>query len=158
MSLTAWCPRTSKVYERALAHDEQHPDLYYNLGVVHIERGVPDQAWLPDGHSQIVSVCVCVPSGLKDYTHTRSPPWRYDRLGEGSNFAIWQPCDQALYYFDKALELDPDHVQALMNSAILMQETGRPEYRPAAYERLFKVKEKDCAMVDPISIAKTLLR
>ena len=80
-----------KVYERALAFDEQNPDLYYNLGVVHIERGVPDQA---------------------------------------------------LYYFDKALELDADHVQALMNSAILMQETGRPEFRPTAYDRLFKVTEK----------------
>ena len=68
---------SSKVYERALAHDEQHPDLYYNLGVVHIERGVPDQAWLPDGHSQIFSVCVCVPSGLKDYTHARSPPYTH---------------------------------------------------------------------------------
>ena len=78
------------MYERALAFDEQNPDLYYNLGVVHIERGVPDQA---------------------------------------------------LYYFDKALELDPEHVQALMNSAILMQETGRPEFRPTAYDRLFKVTE-----------------
>ena len=82
-----------KVYERALAFDEQNPDLYYNLGVVHIERGVPDQA---------------------------------------------------LYYFDKALELDADHVQALMNSAILMQETGRPEFRPTAYERLFKVRSRGC--------------
>ena len=40
----------------------------------------------------------------------------------------------------QALELDGDHVQALMNSAILMQETGRPEFRPTAYERLFKVR------------------
>ena len=40
----------------------------------------------------------------------------------------------------QALELDSDHVQALMNSAILMQETGRPEFRPTAYERLFKVR------------------
>ena len=40
----------------------------------------------------------------------------------------------------QALELDSDHVQALMNSAILMQETGRPELRPTAYERLFKVR------------------
>lgn len=36
---------------------------------------------------------------------------------------------------------DPDHLQALMNSAILIQESGSAQLRPRAYQRLFKVME-----------------
>ncbi|XP_076362938.1 protein O-mannosyl-transferase Tmtc3-like isoform X2 [Tachypleus tridentatus] len=43
---------------------------------------------------------------------------------------------QALVYFNKALTLEPEHEQALMNSAILIQEIGNAELRKAAYERL----------------------
>ena len=33
-----------EVYHDALKHEPQNPDLYYNLGVVHIEWGEPDIA------------------------------------------------------------------------------------------------------------------
>lgn len=46
---------------------------------------------------------------------------------------------QALAYLDKALEIDPEHGQALLNSAILLQEFGRPELRSIARERLLKL-------------------
>lgn len=50
---------------------------------------------------------------------------------------------QALAYFDKALEIDPEHGQALLNSAILLQEFGRPELRSIARERLHKLLAMD---------------
>lgn len=50
---------------------------------------------------------------------------------------------QALAYLDKALEFDPEHEQALLNSAILLQELGRPELRKIARERLLKLLAKD---------------
>lgn len=50
---------------------------------------------------------------------------------------------QALAYLDKALEFDPDHEQALLNSAILLQELGKKEFRPIARERLLKLHAKD---------------
>lgn len=49
---------------------------------------------------------------------------------------------QALAYLDKALEFDPDHEQALLNSAILLQELGRAELRKEARERLLKLLRK----------------
>jgi len=50
---------------------------------------------------------------------------------------------QALAYLDKALEFDPEHEQALLNSAILLQELGRVELRKIARERLLKLLAKD---------------
>lgn len=50
---------------------------------------------------------------------------------------------QALAYLDKALEFDPEHEQALLNSAILLQELGRAELRKIARERLLKLLTKD---------------
>lgn len=50
---------------------------------------------------------------------------------------------QALAYLDKALEFDPEHEQALLNSAILLQEFGRTELRQIARERLLKLLTKD---------------
>lgn len=50
---------------------------------------------------------------------------------------------QALAYLDKALEYDPDHEQALLNSAILLQELGKVELRKVARERLVKLLKKD---------------
>lgn len=50
---------------------------------------------------------------------------------------------QALAYLDKALEIDPEHGQALLNSAILLQEFGRPELRSIARERLLKLLVMD---------------
>lgn len=52
---------------------------------------------------------------------------------------------QALAYLDKALEFDPEHEQALLNSAILLQELGRAELRKVARERLLKLLTKDGA-------------
>lgn len=49
---------------------------------------------------------------------------------------------QALAYLDKALEFDPEHEQALLNSAILLQELGRAELRKVARERLLKLLQK----------------
>lgn len=51
---------------------------------------------------------------------------------------------QALAYFDKALEFEPDHEQALLNSAILLQEFGQEEFRKVAQERLLKLLQKVC--------------
>ncbi|XP_065334770.1 protein O-mannosyl-transferase Tmtc3 isoform X1 [Cloeon dipterum] len=50
---------------------------------------------------------------------------------------------QALAYLDKALEVDPEHEQALLNSAILLQEMARPELRQLARERLLKLLTKE---------------
>lgn len=54
---------------------------------------------------------------------------------------------QALAYLDKALEFDPDHEQALLNSAILLQEFGQEEFRKTAQERLLKLLQKVRAML-----------
>ncbi|KAK4291228.1 hypothetical protein Pmani_035932 [Petrolisthes manimaculis] len=50
---------------------------------------------------------------------------------------------QALAYLDKALEMDPDHQQALLNSAVLIQESGNAELRPLAYQRLLRLVQRD---------------
>lgn len=50
---------------------------------------------------------------------------------------------QALAYLDKALEFNPDHEQALLNSAILLQELGRADLRKIARERLLKLLSID---------------
>jgi Tfp pilus assembly protein PilF len=49
---------------------------------------------------------------------------------------------RAMSYLNKALEYDPDHYQALLNSAILIQETGTVELRQLAFERLMKIVEQ----------------
>ena len=51
---------------------------------------------------------------------------------------------QALAYLDKALEFDPDHHAALMNSAIIIQESGNAELRSIAYDRLTKLHNEVC--------------
>lgn len=50
---------------------------------------------------------------------------------------------QALAYLDKALELEPEHEQALLNSAILLQELGAADLRHVARQRLLKLLDKD---------------
>lgn len=59
---------------------------------------------------------------------------------------------QALAYLDKALEIDPDHGQALLNSAILLQEIGRPDLRQIARERLLKLLTMDGMFCSPFPI------
>ncbi|KXJ80239.1 hypothetical protein RP20_CCG025985 [Aedes albopictus] len=69
---------------------------------------------------------------------------RRDRmLALGVVFLEQGKASQALAYLDKALEFDPEHEQALLNSAILLQELGRPELRKIARERLLKLLAKD---------------
>lgn len=48
---------------------------------------------------------------------------------------------QALAYLNKALELNPNHEQALLNSAIVLQELGSTDNRKEARIRLFKLLE-----------------
>lgn len=59
---------------------------------------------------------------------------------------------QALAYLDKALEFDPEHEQALLNSAILLQELGRAELRKVARERLLKLLQKVCLQYNSLRI------
>ena len=44
--------------------------------------------------------------------------------------------------FNNALELDPEHLQSLMNSAILMQESGAASLRSEAFRRLEICKKR----------------
>lgn len=64
---------------------------------------------------------------------------------------------QALAYLDKALEFDPEHEQALLNSAILLQELGRAELRKVARERLLKLLRKVWLDVLLFSNHKTII-
>jgi len=45
-----------------------------------------------------------------------------------------QDVTSALAHFDAALNLDPDHSQSLINSAIIIQESGKANLRPIAYK------------------------
>ena len=49
---------------------------------------------------------------------------------------------EALEMFNNALELDPEHLQSLMNSAILMQESGAASLRSEAFRRLAICKKR----------------
>lgn len=50
---------------------------------------------------------------------------------------------QALAYLDKALDFEPEHTQALLNSAIVLSELGEPSHRPIARERLLTLITRD---------------
>ncbi|KAF3425460.1 hypothetical protein E2986_03493 [Frieseomelitta varia] len=102
-----------EVYERALFYDSNNPDIYYN---VNIEIKI------------IYRICIL-------------PMLYSDELGVV--FLEQGKASQALAYLDKALEFDPEHEQALLNSAILLQELGRAELRKVARERLLKLLRKD---------------
>lgn len=67
----------------------------------------------------------------------------YTKQQLGVVFLEQGKASQALAYLDKALEFDPEHEQALLNSAILLQELGRAELRKIARERLLKLLAKD---------------
>ena len=49
---------------------------------------------------------------------------------------------EALEMFNNALKLDPEHLQSLMNSAILMQESGAASLRSEAFRRLEICKKR----------------
>jgi len=50
---------------------------------------------------------------------------------------------QALAYLDKALEFEPEHTQALLNSAIVLSELGEPSHRPIARQRLLTLLTRE---------------
>lgn len=50
---------------------------------------------------------------------------------------------QALAYLDKALDFEPEHTQALLNSAIVLSELGDPSLRPVAKQRLETLVARD---------------
>lgn len=79
---------------------------------------------------------------INKYTHTLDNICRH-WLQLGVVLLEQGKSSQALAYLDKALEIDPDHGQALLNSAILLQEIGRPELRPVARDRLKKLLTMD---------------
>ncbi|CAL1282072.1 unnamed protein product [Larinioides sclopetarius] len=54
----------------------------------------------------------------------------------GVVFLEQRKTDLAMISFDKALKINPRHEQALLNSAILIQEEGGPHKRKTAYHRL----------------------
>lgn len=72
--------------------------------------------------------------------------WSFYWLQLGVVFLEQGKASQALAYLDKALEFDPEHEQALLNSAILLQELGRAELRKVARERLLKLLQKVCLL------------
>ncbi|GFY39943.1 protein O-mannosyl-transferase Tmtc3 [Trichonephila inaurata madagascariensis] len=53
----------------------------------------------------------------------------------GVVFLEQRKTDLAMISFDKALKINPRHEQALLNSAILIQEEGGPSKRKTAYHR-----------------------
>lgn len=50
---------------------------------------------------------------------------------------------QALAYLDKALDFEPEHTQALLNSAIVLSELGDPSHRAIAQQRLLTLLSRD---------------
>ncbi|GFT82339.1 protein O-mannosyl-transferase TMTC3 [Nephila pilipes] len=54
----------------------------------------------------------------------------------GVVFLEQRQTSRAMHSFDKALKINPRHEQALLNSAILIQEEGGPQKRKKAYHRL----------------------
>lgn len=50
---------------------------------------------------------------------------------------------QALAYLDKALDFEPEHTQALLNSAIVLSELGDPASHPVAKQRLETLVARD---------------
>ncbi|GFQ73481.1 protein O-mannosyl-transferase Tmtc3 [Trichonephila clavata] len=59
----------------------------------------------------------------------------------GVVFLEQRKTDLAMISFDKALKINPRHEQALLNSAILIQEEGGPNKRKTAYHRLLMLLE-----------------
>ena len=59
---------------------------------------------------------------------------------------------QALAYLDKALEFEPDHQQALLNSAAIIQESGTARLRPTAQLRLRRLLQLQPAVVGAESV------
>lgn len=100
-----------EVYERALFYDTDNPDIYYNVSIY------GPCVW--DVLSNNISVFKSLQLGVV-------------LLEQGKH-------SQALAYLDKALEFDPDHEQALLNSAILLQELGQANLRKLAEKRLLRL-------------------
>lgn len=101
-----------EVYERALFYDTDNPDIYYNVSTIHPYSFI---------HLILFFIFSYIPLKLGVVL-----------LEQGKH-------SQALAYLDKALEFDPDHEQALLNSAILLQELGQANLRKLAEKRLLRL-------------------
>lgn len=116
-----------EVYERALLYDSTNPDIYYNVSeqsILYFDFSMPN---LLNGILEFNRNIACI----------------FQHLQLGVVLLEQGKSSQALAYLDKALEIDPDHGQALLNSAILLQEIGRPDLRQIARERLLKLLTMD---------------
>lgn len=109
-----------EVYERALFYDSNNPDIYYNVTIEIKFSYTSKTSYVPNTTN--LSLLTLLKLGVV-----------FLEQGKAS---------QALAYLDKALEFDPEHEQALLNSAILLQELGRAELRKVARERLLKLLRK----------------
>jgi len=110
-----------EVYERALFYDTDNPDIYYNVSIADLCR----RNFLHNIVSYLIPFLQLGVVLLEQGKHS-----------------------QALAYLDKALEFDPDHEQALLNSAILLQELGQANLRKLAEKRLLR-------LLSNVSIVKT---
>lgn len=112
------------LYRQAISMRTDYVQAYINRGDVLIKLGKPEEAL------QVYEKALSFEPDNADLHYNLGVV--YIELGHPQ---------RALNRFSQALAADPDHIQSLMNSAILMQETGQADFRPEAYTRLFKVKQ-----------------
>lgn len=108
-----------QVYERALLYDSNNPDIYYNV-------------------SGFLMRPKCAANIVADYNVSL-----FGFLQLGVVLLEQGMESQAMACFDKALELNPEHEPALLNSAILLQETGQPELRQKVRQNLMALLAKN---------------
>ncbi len=113
------------LYKQAIAMRTDYVQAYINRGDVLIKMGRADEAF------QVYNEALKFEPDNADLHYN---------LGVVL-IELGQP-QRALEMFNSALAVDPEHLQSLMNSAILMQESGQGALRPLAYERLFRVMER----------------
>lgn len=104
-----------EVYERALFYDSSNPDIYYN-----------------------------VRHPLRTFYHLKGPLTILSFSFQlGVVYLEQGKPSQALAYLDKALDFEPEHSQALLNSAIVLSELGDPPHRAIAKSRLLSLLTRD---------------
>ncbi|XP_042895073.1 protein O-mannosyl-transferase Tmtc3 [Parasteatoda tepidariorum] len=145
-------PKTGESYQTRIA--PSHLNVFLNLGNL-ISRNISRLEEADELYKQAISMRV---DYIQAYINRGDILLRLNRTQEaqkvyeqalhfdkkdpdiyynlGVVFLEQKKMDQALFYFDKALKLNPEHEQALLNSAILIQENGIRNLRKVAYERL----------------------
>ena len=113
------------LYRQAIAMRNDYVQAYINRGDVLIKMGKAHQAY--EVYQEALKF------------EPDNPDLHYN-LGVVL-IELGQP-ERALLMFNNALQVDPEHLQSLTNSAILMQESGQAELRPLAFERLYKVLDR----------------